>query len=178
MRINKEKESLITQKELKEQLHYDPETGIFMWRVRLKNRDMRHAGHINIYDNGKHYLIIGLYGNSYRAHRLAYIFMEGFAPPDQIDHIDGDGLNNKWSNLRIANSLENAKNRRLRSDNTSGYIGVSWNKRKKKWGAYIKNSGKSVTIGLFANIQDAVDARERESIKYGFHKNHGNIRPL
>ena len=67
----------------------------------------------------------------------------------QVDHRTGDGLNNLDENLRVCTSAENNRNKRKRADNTSEFKGVSWNKKCKKWGAYIKVNGKQIHLGLF-----------------------------
>jgi hypothetical protein len=72
------------------------------------------------------------------------------APPNmQVDHIDGDGLNNRRSNLRLATVAENHRNLRKPSNNTSGYKGVSWRKDRSKWRAAIRVDGRLITLGTF-----------------------------
>lgn len=80
-----------------------------------------------------------------------------------VDHIDGDGLNNRRSNLRIATQAENLRNCRKPSTNTSGVKGVHWCKRNKKWQAQIKDNGKSKYLGLFASLEDAGAAYAKAS---------------
>jgi len=78
------------------------------------------------------------------------------APDDlEVDHIDGNRLNNQRSNLRLATSSQNKMNRGPRKDNTSGYKGVSWHKQNNKWSARIMANGKYLSLGLFENILDA-----------------------
>lgn len=82
-------------------------------------------------------------------------------PPEGLlwDHIDRDGLNNQRENLRHANKSINAFNSKVRTDNSSGHKGVSWNKREQKWRAYIYN-GTEKHLGYFDNLDDAIKARK------------------
>jgi hypothetical protein len=73
----------------------------------------------------------------------------------EVDHIDGDGLNNRRCNLRLATRSQNMRNQRLNSRNTSGFKGVSWDKRDKKWLAYIKVYRKKIHLGSFDTPEDA-----------------------
>ena len=68
---------------------------------------------------------------------------------DVIDHIDGDGCNNKFANLRLCSNSENGFNRSLNANNTSGFKGVCWHKRSQKYMAYIKSNYKRIHLGLF-----------------------------
>jgi hypothetical protein len=78
------------------------------------------------------------------------------APPDrEVDHKDGDGLNNTDENLRVCTTSQNQANSRISSLNTSGFRGVSWNKRSGKWEAKIKHNGKRVYLGLFSDPKEA-----------------------
>lgn len=72
-----------------------------------------------------------------------------------VDHIDGDGLNNRRCNLRVCTESENSRNQRIRSDNTSGYKGVSWLKSRKKWISQIRADGKTIRLGSFGSAEDA-----------------------
>jgi hypothetical protein len=91
----------------------------------------------------------------------------------QIDHIDGDGLNNRRCNLRLATKAQNAHNSRVRSDNKSGYKGVSWNKKAGKWVAQIQINTKTKYLGLFTTPEDAYAAYCKASAK--FHGDFGRV---
>jgi hypothetical protein len=107
------------------------------------------------------------------AHRVAWALHYGEWPSDQIDHVNGDKTDNRLENLRIVTAQGNAKNRSLRSDNTSGHVGVYWVRETKKWSAQIKVDGRQKTIGSFESLEDAVKARKAAEDLNGYHANHG-----
>lgn len=113
---------LLTQTRLKELLSYDPETGIFTWVKTVSNRAP--AGKTAGAD-GHGYRDIRLYGRLYKAHRLAWLYMTGDWPLDQIDHINGTRSDNRWVNLRAATLTENNRNIGTQVNSTTGYKGVS-----------------------------------------------------
>lgn len=80
---------------------------------------------------------------------------------EEIDHIDGNGLNNQCSNLRFVTSSQNHMNHPLQSNNTSGYPGVTWDTINNKWRVTIKIDGKSKWIGRYVIYEDAVYARKK-----------------
>lgn len=90
-----------------------------------------------------------------------------------IDHIDGNGLNNQKSNLRMCTHTENMRNRRINDNNTSGYKGVSWDKERNKWRACIRAGGEKIFLGKFTDKLDAYVAYCEASKKY--HKNFSRV---
>lgn len=183
------KEDLLTQVKLKSLLSYSSDTGLFVWKKREvidqyaksfnTRRAGREAGAILSRQGTKQYkirrIIISFNKRPYNfvAHRLAWLYMTGEWPENEIDHIDGNALNNKFDNLRDVDRQENQRNDSVRSDNKSGFTGVNWHKRDEIWNVNIRVSNKSIHIGYFKDKQDAIDARKKANIKYGFHKNHG-----
>jgi len=182
----------LTQISLKEWLYYSPTTGIFTWLIRdpifyttlaaAKSRNTRFAGLPAGYNHkthsGKTYITIEIMNAPYQAHRLAYLYMLGRWPIDQIDHADGNGLNNIWSNLSDATSLDNARNQRLRKDNTSSHSGVTYKVKQNLWVARIGVNKKRIHLGYFQNLLAAITARNAANILYNFHPNHGQERLL
>lgn len=77
---------------------------------------------------------------------------------EQVDHINGDPLDNRRSNLRLATHAENQRNKGRYSNNTSGYKGVSWAKKENKWQAQISFNGKVKYLGYFATAEDAYES--------------------
>lgn len=173
-------QTTLTQEELKKLLHYDPDTGVFVWVKSFGNKvkisDV--AGCLKITKGCKRYIYIQFFGKRYLSHRLAFLYMTGSFPEYDIDHINGDGTDNRWANLRAVTRLENKKNVRRQSNNKSGICGVCFNKINGKWQAQIQVDRKNKFIGIFDNIFDAACARKNAECFYGFHANHGSERPL
>jgi len=139
----------LTQERLKELLEYDPETGLFYRKTRPVNHvhigDI--AGNIN---KTKGYVVIGIDKKWYKGHRLAFLYMTGSWPEDQVDHINGIRHDNRWSNLRECNHSQNMQNQRVAHNGTkSGLLGVFWNETHKIWEASIQLDGKSKYLGRF-----------------------------
>lgn len=162
----------ITQEELKKLLHYDPDTGVFRWKRSGKFFD-KEAGGIAVMHSGIEYIRIGVSGVQYCAHRLAFLYMTGGMPKEQVDHINGNGLDNRWCNLREVSNLINQRNRKMPISNKSGIQGVSWNKRRSNWRVQISINKKCKEIGAFNNIFDAACAIKNAYTNHGFHENHG-----
>lgn len=178
----------LDQETLRRLLDYDPETGALTWRERpaemfesgaksaqdnARTWNRRFAGKPAFATNhGNGYLSGRVLGIKEYAHRVAWMIAHG-TWPRQIDHINGIKKDNRASNLRSVFQSENMKNTRLRSDNTSGFVGVSWDKRKNMWLSGIKIDGRRYHVGYFAKLNDAVTARRGAERKYGFHENHG-----
>ena len=160
---------MLTQAGLKELLHYFPVEGVFVWRV---SRGTRAAGSLAGGANNQGYLRIMISRKNYKAHRLAFLYMEGWMPVE-VDHRDHIRDNNSWDNLRAATPAINQQNRSPNGNNTSGANGVHRDKNRGKWRAKVQVNGKTVHLGYFDKFEDAVAAREAANIKYGFHPNHG-----
>jgi hypothetical protein len=155
----------LTQERLKELLHYDPETGVFTW---LKSRGVRKAGSVA---DGQHrpagrqtYVRIGIDCNRYDAHRLAFLYMTGRWPNPEVDHIDLDGTNNRWSNLREATTSQNGANRGKHRDNKSGFKGVYADGN--KWLACIMVNYRAIRLGLFSTKEEAALAYNEAAKKH------------
>lgn len=152
----------LTQDSLKDVIHYDPDTGAFTWaRGRPGCRRGDPCGRVNT--GG--YLEIGVFGRLHHAQRLAVLYMTGVMPPQSVDHINFDRLDNRWSNLRCASQSQNMANVRLRATNTSGVHGVTWDKDRQKWRAQLRVGGKQVNLGRYDSKDEAsevVKAAARE----------------
>jgi len=161
----------MTQEQLKEALHYNPETGVFTWTSDRNNRTKKGstAGSKDV----KGYIKIRLQGKTYRAHRLAFLYVTGKFPKDQVDHINHERDDNKWCNLREVTNAENHRNQRLDKRNISGTTGVTLNKKEGKWRVRIQVRGRELLLGNFHKMEDAIKARHEANIKYGYHENHG-----
>lgn len=146
----------LTQDRLKEELTYDPSTGIFMW---LKARPGRFLNRPAGSSSEGDYVRIRFDGKLQLAHKLAWLYMTGEWPTNDIDHVDLDRQNNRFSNLREATRSENMRNTKPRSDNKSGFKGVSWCKSKKKWQTHVTHLGQQKWLGWF-------DSKEAAAAKY------------
>jgi hypothetical protein len=149
----------ITAERLREVLDYDPNTGAFRWRYRPE-REQRWNSRFAGKDAGHPckrlgYVLLNIEGRLCRAHRLAWLFMTGSWPTVEIDHADGDGLNNRWKNLRLATRSENNSNTRLPRHNTSGLKGAYFDKRTGRWLAQIRHQKQQIYLGKFDTAEEA-----------------------
>ena len=146
---------MITQQRLREMLHYDAETGVFTWRIKrtagVKPGDKAGCS------NSLGYIIIGLTGRRYRAHRLAWLYVHGVWPEQSIDHANGITGDNRMINLREATSSENRQNIITVKTNTSGFTGVTQRKNE-RWEASIKINYKTIHLGSYASPESAYHA--------------------
>lgn len=156
-------------------LHYDPETGVFTWRHRPASTfedgpkrsaewkancwNSRRAGHpagsINCSGNGTYYIRIAFGPIAYYAQRLAWFYMKGEWPTGLIDHRNGDGLQNRWLNLRHSDPSGNAANRAEGANNKLGIKGVYRAKCGKRFCAAINKDGRQCHLGTFDTAKEA-----------------------
>ena len=148
----------LSAEKLRELLHYEPETGIFTWKVRAANNVK--VGDVAGSQNGWGYLQIRVLSRAYKAHRLAWLYMHSNWPKDQLDHINRNKADNRVANLRDVSHKQNMQNKSKSSNNTSGHPGVSWNKQNSKWRAYIAHNRKQIHLGYFSILEDAISARK------------------
>ena len=149
---------MLTQKRLKEVLDYYLETGIFRWKVN-KSSNIKAGNVAGCFNSSNGYIQIKIDGKSYKAHRLAWLYVHGYFPENQVGHKDGIGNNNRIDNLRSVSQTCNLQNQKINSKNTSGFPGIDWNKQKQKWMARIKIQRKQYFIGLHETALDAALAR-------------------
>ena len=146
----------ISHSEIKEILDYNPDTGLFHWKVKpsaqVKAGDQ--AGYLN-----RGYVKIKIGKIKYPAHRLAWLYYYGSHPESILDHINRIKSDNRISNLRETTNFRNAKNKWLYKSNTSGVNGVCWDKTNKKWTSTITSNGRVLSLGNYGTFDDAVIAR-------------------
>ena len=174
---------------LRQLIDYDPETGALVWRVRdvsfFTDGKISALGAMNAWNaryadnpalkgkNSDGYFRGRVFSRRYLAHRVAWAIYSGAWPENEIDHINGDRLDNRIANLRSVTHQENSKNRAIGIKNTSEAIGVSWHNRDLVWAAQIHKNGKQKHIGYFKSKDEAISARAKASAEYGYHANHG-----
>lgn len=120
-------------------------------------------------------ITISIHGMSkiYKSHRLAWLYVTGSFPTGVIDHADGNGLNNAFNNLSDVEQIKNCQNSRISIRNKSGFTGIRWRSNGNKYEACIRVNGKYIYGGRFSDIKEAIMARKKLNIKYGFHELHG-----
>lgn len=145
---------------------YNPESGDLHWISPRLGLTRTLAGSLG--DKG--YIKVIIEGRSYLAHRLIWKLVTGSEPLDQIDHIDGDRSNNRFSNLREATNGENRFNTKLAKNNRSGVKGVCWESGRRKWRAVITSSGDTIRLGRFDTVAEA-----KAAISIAREKMHGEF---
>lgn len=150
---NKEREGRFPPSALQEAFSYDPETGhLFHRRQKIINRFGKIAG-CRIKTG---YIVVGIEGEYFFAHRVAWAIFYGSWPENLIDHINGDRSDNRICNLREASTKENCRNCKRQRNNVSGHVGVHWHNGDQRWRAQITFEGKRIFLGQFVNFDDAV----------------------
>lgn len=160
---------MITQDQLKEILHYDPETGHFTWLIACAGRPAgRRAGTLDT----RGYRVISVAGKrNQKEHRLAYLYMTG-SIPRMIDHDNGRKDDNSWGNICPTDPLRNNRNAARRRDNSSGLTGVHWCSRRNRWVVQAGTSRGRVQK-TFKDLLGAACFRKSLQIQEGYHPNHG-----
>lgn len=143
---------MLTVSELKNLVNYDPGSGIVTWKARPRVRAGKIVG--SIHSAG--YLEARIGGCRVYLHRVGWALMTGTWPDGQIDHINGDRNDNRWSNLRLADQQHNSANMKKRANNKCGWKGVV--RRSNRWLAYIHIGGKTHYLGTFSHAVEAHNA--------------------
>lgn len=157
---------MLTQSELKEVLHYDPETGYFTWLKTTNSRAVK--GSIAGWNWDGHY---GRKGNvqitynkqKYAAHRLVWLYVYGEWPENEIDHINRVRHDNRLCNLREATHSQNMANHAIRSTNKTGFKGVYFDKFCGKYRATCSVDGKRFYLGSFNTVEEAAIAYDEKA---------------
>lgn len=143
---------MITQDLVKSVLNYCPETGILTWRKSPRPGWVgKPAGMLTKYG----YVRVQLGKRKYMAHRLIWLYVYGYEPPHEIDHVNGDRADNRLCNLREATRAENMQNKRRYRNNTSGLVGATWSQVRRKWAANIQTEGRQVNLGFYDTPEEA-----------------------
>lgn len=117
-------------------------------------------------NNGKGYARVWVNGRYLYAHRIIYAIIHGEMPEGEIDHINGNRIDNRIENLREVSTVENMHNSKIYKTNKSGFTGVYWDTQRQKWQAYIMVDNRQINLGRFENFEDAVEARKMAKMEY------------
>lgn len=174
---------------LRDLLDYNADIGRLTWKARQPSHflnckrdpawacgiwNAKYAGKPAFSTQRHGYVAGSVFGVHVYAHQVAFAIMTGRWAEGQIDHINGKRDDNRWDNLRPVAPAENARNTAISSVNTSGVVGVSWNREKRRWWAYIyPEKGQRKLLGSFRHKADAIVARKNAERTYGYHENHG-----
>ena len=157
---------ILTAEHLRELLHYDPLTGVFIWKAKVNRKSRVNLGEVAGGKIANGYWRIHVLNRTYKAHRLAWLYVHGRFPAKHIDHINRVKTDNRIANLREATPAENQQNRSLNKNSTSGIRGVFWYSRDSLWGASIRYGKVLVALGKFAEKEEAAAARKAAELKY------------
>ena len=133
---------------------WDKESGVLAGRVE-KNRNTS-------------YRRVYAFGKTLRAHQIAWLLFYRCWPSGELDHRDGDGLNNRIQNLRCGTRSQNQRNQRPGKRNRSGVVGVSWHSPSETWQARIWIDGKRKFLGQFKRLKHAAAARLAAAAEHGY----------
>lgn len=136
---------------LKNILTYCLATGKFTWNLNVKRVGGREAGTHDVYG----YVQISIKGKLYKAHRLAFLYVNGQLPVNEVDHINGQPGDNSWNNLREANRCQNIHNSKGSAKLYKNVYEVT-GKRNKKYNVKFMSNGISKSYGYFADLNDAI----------------------
>lgn len=142
---------------VRECFDYNQDTGVFIWKIRTSNR-IRVGDPTGCISTTDGYMYIRLDRRNHVAHRLAWAFVHGYFPPDDVDHINGIRSDNRIGNLREASRAENGQNRKTSSNNKSGVKGVCRHQKSGKWRAQVHFEGKQHFFGLYDSLECASEA--------------------
>lgn len=167
-------------------LDLDHHSGVLFWKNRPENWfasenaflswNSRYSGQAVGRINSGGYRVFSLAHKLVKAHRFVFAIANGAWPEGHIDHVNGNPSDNRPQNLRDVSRQENQKNLRMPSHNTSGFVGVLWCRKSRKWRAQVFRDGRSQSLGFYAEKDDAVAARAAANLRMGFHPNHGKRR--
>lgn len=163
----------LTQDLLNELFEYNPKTGVMIRKISRGNNAK--AGSIVGTVNGQGYLMVSINGKGWRVHHILWCMTYGYIP-HKLDHENQNKQDNRLDNLREVTTTENNRNMPKPRHNTSGVVGVYFNKANSKWRAFVHLENKAKCLGSFKTKAEAIEARLEANKKYGFHENHGKER--
>ena len=168
---------MLTYEEANRLFRYCHETGKVYWRVDTKyNKTAGKEAGTKLVRGPLTHRHIKVNRKRYFTHVVAWLLVHGVHPVSMLDHANGNGEDNRMLNLSEKTTQGNARNSSVRSDSSTGVVGVSWYKRKQKYSAYIKVDGVKLHLGYYESIADAIAARKQAEVTHGFSELHGRKR--
>lgn len=137
---------------IEDNLSYDKSSGNFYWMENRANGKVK-AGSLAGSKTTKGYRQIRIFGKWYKCHRLVWLIETGDWPKDQIDHVNNNGLDNRFENLREVSNYQNCVNRRRKS--RSGSVGVYYDQKNQKWITGSFKDGKYLNLGRYTTREEA-----------------------
>lgn len=147
----------LTAARLRELVNYNPDTGLMTWKISRNQKAL--AGTEVGHQEAKGYRSACIDGKDFKVHRLAWLYVYGQWPKNQIDHLNQIKDDNRIVNLRDVTNSQNQLNIKIKSNNTSGLRGVHFDSRAKTWRAQISRNGVRQTLGSFDTKEKAATAR-------------------
>lgn len=147
-----------TRESLMHFIQYNPDTGEFI-------KPDAHVKHFGKKSKAR-YVVIDIDGKNYYAHRLAWLYVHGVWPKGRLDHRDGNKRNNRILNLRPASGSQNAMNRSIQANNTSGFRGVHQRSGERKFRAQIQVEGRKIRLGTHHTADEAAHAYNKAAIQH------------
>jgi len=160
------KQAFLNQELLKELVDYNPDTGVFAWKkIRRGVSCNKKVGTVK--PNG--YIVVLINRKLYRLHRLAWLYMTGKWPDNEIDHINGNRADNRFCNIRQATKAENNWNKKVRKDSTTGIKNVLYYPNYQTYYVKITANNVSHSFGPFKTKDEAASVAKEKRIE--IHKN-------
>lgn len=154
----------ISAERLRKIYHYDPETG--HWTHLIPRQCVKAGTRAGSERHKVGYTSLSADGRGYLAHRLAWLWVTGDWPAEQIDHVNGNRGDNRWCNLRLATNGLNKANSCLPRNNTAGFKGIHRTHRGKPWRARITVNGERISLGSFDTKEEAAMAYAVAATRY------------
>ncbi len=155
----------LTQTELKLAVEYSPNTGDFT--TLMNSKRLKRGSKVGHHDKDG-YIQVSVKGKRYRAHRLAVLYMKGYWPENEVDHLNRIRDDNRWMNLEEKGHQCNIRNAKVKSTSKTGISGVSWCVKLDKWRSHIVIDNRQKHLGYFKDFVKAVVARWQAEKKYNF----------
>lgn len=160
----------LTQALLHKFYNYDAATGVLTHRLPQHGKEIGDA--IGSLANTG-YLAMAINNTDYLVHRIIWMYVHGYMP-EQVDHIDHVKTNNALNNLREVTNTINSKNASVSKNSATRVNGVSFNKARNKYRAYVTVNRKQINLGSFDTLDEAIEARRKADNEHDFHTNHGS----